>query len=81
MRDQENWDKFWEDCPDDGEAPEVGVSETAGCSTHDVAIDALRGSLQNCVNYLERAKRKSNNGGYDDAIEQANKTLYETLVR
>lgn len=45
-------------------------------------IDRLRGQLQNCVNYLERAKRKHpyDNGNYCIAIESANKTLYETLV-
>ena len=43
-------------------------------------VDKLRGQLQNCVNHLERAKRKSNNGAYDDVIESANKALYETLT-
>jgi len=45
----------------------------------DETIDSLRGSLQNCVNLLERAKRRSFSGAYNDAIEQANRTLYETL--
>jgi len=60
---------------------EVGVSETACCSTRDEVIDRLRGQLQNCVNYLERAKRHSHRGAYDDAIESANRALYETLGR
>jgi len=42
-------------------------------------IDRLRGQLQNCVNHLERAKRKTSNDQYDDAIESANKALYDTL--
>lgn len=48
----------------------------------DQAIDRLRGQLQNCVNLLHRMKRH----GYasdamvaDEAIEHANKALYETL--
>ena len=47
----------------------------------DVQIDRLRGQLQNCVNYLERAKRKhpNDNGNYCVAIESANAVLYETL--
>jgi hypothetical protein len=39
----------------------------------------LRGQLQNCVNHLERAKRKWPRGDYDAAIDSANKALYETL--
>jgi hypothetical protein len=48
----------------------------------DEAIDRLRGQLQNCVNLLHRLKRH----GYasdvlvaDEAIESANRVLYETL--
>lgn len=44
-------------------------------------IDRLRGQLQNCVNHLDRMKRK--NPSYDKTlnpcIESANKALYETL--
>ena len=48
----------------------------------DAAIDRLRGQLQNCVNLLHRLKRH----GYasdvmiaDEAIDRANKVLYETM--
>lgn len=43
-------------------------------------IQRLRGQLQNCVNHLERCKRKipSNEKKLNDCIEVANKTLYET---
>lgn len=53
-----------------------------GLCDKDVAIERLRGQLQNCVNLLHRLKRH----GYasdalvaDDAIDSANKVLYETL--
>ena len=42
-------------------------------------VDRLRGQLQNCVNHLERAKRRQPQRGYDEVIEAANKALYETL--
>jgi hypothetical protein len=45
-------------------------------------VDSLRGQLQNCVNHLERAKRRSygqEQRRYEEAIESANKALYETL--
>ena len=44
-------------------------------------ITKLRGHLQNCVNHLERAKRRTRDGGFDECIEQASRTLYETLIR
>lgn len=44
-------------------------------------IQRLRGQLQNCVNHLDRAKRRGGRDSYDAAIESANKTLYETLIR
>lgn len=47
----------------------------------DNTIGRLRGQLQNCVNHLERAKRKANNSSYDEVIESANTALYETLNR
>ena len=45
-------------------------------------ITRLRGQLQNCVNHLERARRQHYEGDrkYADAIEAANKCLYETLI-
>ena len=48
-------------------------------SINDV-VKKLRGQLQNCVNYLERAKRKHphDDGNYCVAIEEANRVLYET---
>ena len=46
----------------------------------DEVIQRLRGQLQNCVNHLERSKRKTYAPhDYDDCIESANKALYETL--
>ena len=42
-------------------------------------IDKLRGQLQNCVNHLERAKRRIGNDSFDKVIQFANNTLYETL--
>ena len=45
-------------------------------------IDKLRGHLQNCINHLEMAKRKSygkTQQSYDKCTQQANKALYETL--
>lgn len=48
----------------------------------DAAIDRLRGQLQNCVNLLHRLKRHgyaSDALAADEAIELANKALYETL--
>lgn len=48
----------------------------------DVAIDRLRGQLQNCVNLLHRLKRHghaSDARAADEAIESANRALYETL--
>ena len=39
----------------------------------------LRGQLQNCVNHLDRAKRKYPTTQFDECIESANKALYETL--
>lgn len=43
-------------------------------------IDRLRGQLQNCINHLDRAKRKYPTTDYDSCIESANRTLYETLA-
>ena len=48
----------------------------------DEVIERLRGQLQNCVNHLENAKRRSygtEKAAYEKAIESANKALYETL--
>lgn len=45
-------------------------------------VHRFRGQLQNCVNHLDRMKRK--NPSYDatlsPCIESANKALYETLI-
>ena len=46
-------------------------------------LNRLRGQLQNCVNHLEGAKRHScgkRQEKYAQAIESANKALYETLI-
>ena len=48
----------------------------------ETTINRLRGQLQNCVNHLEYAKRRSHGqtlDKYEKAIESANKILYETL--
>ena len=46
----------------------------------DQAIDKLRGQLQNCVNHLHNAKRKlGSRYDFDEAIDHANKALYDTL--
>jgi len=44
-------------------------------------IDRLRGQLQNCVNHLDRVKRRypSMQEKLSACIESANKSLYETL--
>lgn len=70
---------------DDRPAPPPGppAHRSPGCSTayaEDV-IQRLRGQLQNCVNHLERAKRKGYGGNFDEAIESANRALYETVGR
>ena len=44
-------------------------------------IQRLRGQLQNCVNHLDRAKRKYPTRSYDNCIESANKALYETPIK
>lgn len=45
----------------------------------DEVIRKLRGQLQNCVNYLERARRQwRRTDVYDVCIESANKVLYMT---
>ena len=48
----------------------------------DGVVMRLRGQLQNCINALEHAKRRSYGNQkevYEKAIESANKALYETL--
>jgi len=42
-------------------------------------IERLRGQLQNCVNHLDRAKRRTYGMNLDECIESANRALYETL--
>lgn len=59
---------------------QVPSAASAGSSQEEI-IDRLRGQLQNCVNHLERARRHYPSGGYDAAIDSANKALYETLMR
>lgn len=45
-------------------------------------VQRLRGQLQNCVNYLDKANRGSGRcGSFSPAIESANRALYETLDR
>jgi len=45
-------------------------------------IKYLVGQLQNCVNYLEHAKRHtvSGNNSYDAAIDSANKAIYSVTT-
>jgi len=44
-----------------------------------LVVDRLRGQLQNCVNHLDRAKRRTYLPELEACIESANKALYETL--
>jgi len=46
-------------------------------------IRSLTGQLQNCINYLEHAKRHtaSSNHVYDGAIEAANNAIYKAVNR
>lgn len=44
-------------------------------------VERLRGQVQNCVNYLDKANRSFRSENYDKAIESANKALYETLIK
>ncbi len=65
-------------------ALELGIAKGAVGAAGDIleleeVVARLRGQLQNAVNHLERAKRQSSRTMYDDAIESANKALYETL--
>ena len=50
---------------------------------HEETLQRLRGQLQNCVNHLDNARRRSF-GNHDEiianAVSSANKCLYETLV-
>ena len=51
------------------------------CAELEVKNDTLRGQLENCINYLERAKRRCVGHDFDAAIESANKALYETQAQ
>ena len=42
-------------------------------------ISTLRGQLQNCVNHLERAKRKVHALNVDAVIDSANRAIYESV--
>lgn len=58
---------------------EVGRVDVIVIQQKDEVINKLRGQLQNCINYLHNAKRNSWSGAnFDEVIDQANKTLYET---
>ena len=52
-----------------------------GADKKDATIERLRGQLQNCVNHLDRAKRKTYGLNLDECIESANRALYETSKR
>ena len=60
------------------------VDESLEEMEKDAIIERLRGQLQNCVNHLERVKRRmraSDETKINACIEYANRVLYETLKR
>lgn len=72
----------FEYCRDDGVAF-IQAAYEREIKKQEGKIDRLRGQLQNCVNHLNRAKRKSygkQSKSFDDCIDRANKALYETLI-
>jgi len=75
---------YCEECPLGVENHELKYSELLEIWNDlprgaDETIQRLRGQLQNCVNHLDRAKRRYNSNTYNECIESANKALYETL--
>lgn len=59
---------------------EVFDSQRKELEVSEKKINKLRGQLQNCVNHLHGTRDSRNSDIVNRVIEQANKTLYETLV-
>jgi len=60
---------------------DMRLESSARIEELEVKVAALTGQLQNCVNHLDRAKRRGYTGNYDECIESANRALSKAALK